>query len=144
MQYLSDALNYCWFRAKVAAGVGLGSATAQMSLSCDNLCQDTHAPLPCVPCPIRGCGDALRHRDSSHLCPALPGTWACCFYPFLTRWLVPLPFGPSLSWARFIVLQAQPWFLLELLDAATASTITRVLDRAGLSPSLVDRDVVMG
>lgn len=86
---------------EVAAGVGFGSVTAQTPSSRDNLCWDIRVPLLCVPYPVWGCGDTSRHGDFPHLCPALPGTGVCWFCPFLTPWLVPLPFGPSLSRARF-------------------------------------------
>lgn len=77
-------------------------------------------------------------QGPSHLHPALPSTKA---YHFFHPLACPLAF-----WARFILLQAQPQFLLELLDATTASTITQDLDHARVfsTPSLVSRDVVMG
>lgn len=90
------------------------------------------------PLPHMGWWGHPEMQGPSHLRLALPSTTAYRFFHPLAC--------PLALWARFILLQAQPRFLLELLDATTASTITQDLDHARVfsTLSLVSRDVVMG
>lgn len=112
--------------SEVAAGAGLG-----LSLLRHPGPVITCARPPLCPLLRMGWWEHPEMQGPSHLHPALPGTWPCWFFHSLA-W--PLAF-----WARFIL----PWFLQELPNAATASTVTQGLQLARVFLSLVDRDVAM-
>lgn len=121
----------CWLRYFRGGFDPRGSATTQMSLSLGTLSQDTRALFPCIPYPIRGCGDALRCLYPTSAPPARnQGILLLPRSPCLWGWVYPPPGTAQFSAGASGCCDS------------TENPLEAQTPHISLSP--VDRDVLMG